>query len=74
MSKQRSEIERLGEVLGFRFKPREGRSDERKPPSWWCWCDEKKKKKHIPRESFWLILQNLKLICVIGTVQTYLGF
>ena len=25
-------------------------------------------------ESFGLILQNLKLICVIGTVQTYLGF
>ena len=25
-------------------------------------------------ESFRLILQNLKLICVIGTVQTYLGF
>ena len=45
VSKQRSEIERLGEILGFMFKPREGRSDERKPPSWWCWCDEKKKKK-----------------------------
>ena len=26
------------------------------------------------KESFGLILQNLKLICVIGTVQTYLGF
>ena len=25
-------------------------------------------------ESFGLILQNLKLVCVIGTVQTYLGF
>ena len=25
-------------------------------------------------ESFGLILQNLKLICVIGIVQTYLGF
>ena len=25
-------------------------------------------------ESFGLILQNLKLICVLGTVQTYLGF
>ena len=30
VSKQRSEIERLGEILGFRFKPREDRSDERK--------------------------------------------
>ena len=29
---------------------------------------------HINQESFRLILQNLKLICVIGTVQTYLGF
>ena len=26
------------------------------------------------KESFGLILQNLKLICVIGTVQTYLEF
>ena len=26
------------------------------------------------KESFGLILQNLKLICIIGTVQTYLGF
>ena len=25
-------------------------------------------------ESFELILQNLKLICVIGIVQSYLGF
>ena len=25
-------------------------------------------------ESFGLILQNLNLICVIGTVETYLGF
>ena len=25
-------------------------------------------------ESFGLILQNLKLICIIGIVQTYLGF
>ena len=24
--------------------------------------------------SFWLILQNEKLICVIGTIQSYLGF
>ena len=29
---------------------------------------------HINQESFLLILQNLKLICIIGTVQTYLGF
>ena len=33
-----------------------------------------KKKKDHTYESFGLILQNLKLICVIGTVQTYLGF
>ena len=26
------------------------------------------------KESFGLILQNLKLICIIGTIQTYLGF
>ena len=25
-------------------------------------------------ESFGLILQNLKLICIIGTIETYLGF
>ena len=35
---------------------------------------KKKKKKDHTYESFGLILQNLKLICVIGTVQTYLGF
>ena len=34
----------------------------------------KKKKKHIPRESFRLILQNLNFICIIGIVENYLGF
>ena len=33
-------------------------------------------KNHITifSESFWLILQNLNLICFIGTVESYLGF
>ena len=39
----------------------------------WCENSSLKKKNNVKKQSFGIILQNMNFICVIGTVESYLG-